>query len=147
MAGMVVPPGSRYRNPSIAAVPVGIGEGSRAADLWAQDPRQGDSPGARRSASVCVLAGPCHVRDCGAAVSPKSVSYEQLVGISACLALALLAHLGSLPVWVLVTVAVSGGIRLLLARRGRAAPPRAVRLVISAAAIALLFLQLRTFNG
>jgi protein-glutamine gamma-glutamyltransferase len=80
-------------------------------------------------------------------VSPKSVSYEQLVGISACLALALLAHLGSLPVWVLVTVAVSGGIRAARARRGRAAPPRAVRLAIDALAIALLFLQFRTFNG
>jgi protein-glutamine gamma-glutamyltransferase len=80
-------------------------------------------------------------------VSPKSVSYEQLVGISACLALALLAHLGSLPVWVLVTVAVSGGIRAARARRGRAAPPRAVRLGIDALAIALLFLQFRTFNG
>jgi transglutaminase-like putative cysteine protease len=80
-------------------------------------------------------------------VSPKSVSYEQLVGISACLALALLAHLGSLPVWVLVTVAVSGGIRAARARRGRAAPPRAVRLAINALAIALLFLQFRTFNG
>ena len=80
-------------------------------------------------------------------MSPKSVSYEQLVGISACLALALLAHLGSLPVWVLVTVAVSGGIRAARARRGRAAPPRAVRLAIDALAIALLFLQFRTFNG
>jgi transglutaminase-like putative cysteine protease len=80
-------------------------------------------------------------------VSPKTVSYEQIAGISACLALALLAHLGSLPVWVLVTVAVSGGIRLLLARRGRAAPPRAVRLVIALLAAALLFVQFRTFNG
>jgi transglutaminase-like putative cysteine protease len=69
------------------------------------------------------------------------------VGISACLALALLAHLGSLPVWVLVTVAVSGGIRAARARRGRAAPPRGVRLAIDALAIALLFLQFRSFNG
>ncbi len=80
-------------------------------------------------------------------MSPKSVSYEQLVGISACLALALLAHLGSLPVWVLVTVAVSGGIRAARARRGRAAPPRGVRLAVDALAIALLFLEFRTFNG
>jgi transglutaminase-like putative cysteine protease len=50
-------------------------------------------------------------------------------------------------VWVLLTVAVSGGIRLALAHRGRAAPPRAVRLVVAALAIALLFLQFRTFNG
>lgn len=80
-------------------------------------------------------------------MSLKTVSYEQVVGISACLALALLAHLGTLPVWVLVTVAVSGGIRAARARRGRAAPPRAVRLAVDALAIALLFLQFRTFNG
>jgi protein-glutamine gamma-glutamyltransferase len=80
-------------------------------------------------------------------MSPKTVSYEQLAGISACLALALVAHLGSLPVWVLVTVAVSGGIRLLFAHRGRAAPPRSVRLIIAVLAVALLFLQFRTFNG
>ena len=52
-------------------------------------------------------------------MSPKTVSYEQLAGISACLALALVAHLKSLPVWVLVTVAASGGIRLVLAHRRR----------------------------
>jgi transglutaminase-like putative cysteine protease len=80
-------------------------------------------------------------------VNPKPVSYEQLWGIFACLALALLAHLGSLPVWVLVTVAVSGGLRLTLARRGRAAPPRALRLGATVIAIALLFVQFRTFNG
>jgi transglutaminase-like putative cysteine protease len=80
-------------------------------------------------------------------VSPDSVSYQQLLGIFACLALALVAHLESLPVWVLVTVGVSGGIRLLLARRGRPAPPRGVRLGVVALALLLLFLQLRTFNG
>jgi len=80
-------------------------------------------------------------------VNAKTVSYEQLVGIFACLALALAAHLGSLPVWIFVTVAVAGGIRLLLARRGRAAPPRGVRLVIAALAIALLYFQFHTFNG
>ena len=80
-------------------------------------------------------------------MKPKPVSFEQLAGISACLALALVAHLKALPVWVLVTVAVSGGIRLLLAHRGRAAPPSAVRLVTAVLAVALLFVQFRTFNG
>jgi transglutaminase-like putative cysteine protease len=80
-------------------------------------------------------------------VNPTAVSFEQLCGIFACLALALAAHAGSLPVWVLVTVVVSGGIRLLLARRGRAAPARSVRVTIAVLAIALLFVQLRTFNG
>ncbi len=75
------------------------------------------------------------------------VTYEDLLGICACLTLALAAHIASLPVWVLVTIAVAGGIRLLLAHRGRGAPPRALRLTISAVAIALLFLRFRTFNG
>jgi transglutaminase-like putative cysteine protease len=75
------------------------------------------------------------------------VTYPQLLGIFACLALALLAHLDSLPVWVVATVAVSAGIRLLLARRGRPAPPRGVRLSVAGLAILLLFLQLHTFNG
>jgi protein-glutamine gamma-glutamyltransferase len=80
-------------------------------------------------------------------LSPKTVSYGQLLGISACLALALAAHFESLPGWVLATVAVSGAIRLLLARRGRPAPPRIVRLLIAALGIALLFRQFHTFNG
>ncbi len=80
-------------------------------------------------------------------MTPKSLSYDQLWGIFACLALALLAHLGSLPVWVAVIVAVSGGLRLALARRGRHAPPRGLRLGVTAVAIALLFVQFRTFNG
>lgn len=77
----------------------------------------------------------------------KPVTYEQLLWIGACLGLALAAQVGSLPVWVLAAVAVSGGIRLLLASRGRGAPPRGVRLTIAALAIALLFSQFHTFNG
>ncbi len=75
------------------------------------------------------------------------VSYEDLLGISACLALALAAHAASLPVWVLVAAFVCGGIRLFLARQGRGAPSRGVRLLVSGAAIALLFAQFHTFNG
>jgi transglutaminase-like putative cysteine protease len=80
-------------------------------------------------------------------VTAKSLSYDQLWGIFVCLVLALLAHLESLPAWVLVTVAMSGAIRLVLARRGRPAPPRALRLGVAAVAIALLFAKFRTFNG
>src|SRR3984893_6674805 len=144
---MVVARGSRPGDPPIAALPVGVGERSRPAGVRAQNSRQGDCAGARCGASVCLFTGACHVRDGRTAMNPKTVSYEQLVGISACLALALAAHLGSLPVWVLVTVAASGGIRVARARRGRAAPPRGVRLAIAALAVALLFLQFRTFNG
>jgi protein-glutamine gamma-glutamyltransferase len=76
-----------------------------------------------------------------------TVSYEQLLGISVCLALALVPSLSSVPVWVLVTAAVSGGIRLLFARRGRDGPPRAVVLTVACLTVALLFLEFRTFNG
>src|ERR1700676_5426830 len=146
MVGMVLPRGSGHRNAPIAAVPVGIGERSRAARLRPQDPRQGDSPGARRRPSLRLFAGPRDLRNCGAAVSSDSVTYQQLLGIFACLALALVAHLESLPVWVLAAVGVSGGIRLLLARYGRPVP-RGARLGVAALAIALLFLQFHTFNG
>jgi len=80
-------------------------------------------------------------------MNPKLASYPQLLGAFACLALALVAHVQSIPAWVLATVGLSGAIRLLLARRGRSAPPQAVRLAIAALAIALLFVQFRTFNG
>jgi protein-glutamine gamma-glutamyltransferase len=80
-------------------------------------------------------------------MNPKSVSFEQLLGLTVCLALALLAHMGSLPAWVLASVVVAGGIRLELARRGRRIPPRGVRFVVAALLIALLFAQFRTFNG
>ena len=75
-------------------------------------------------------------------------TYEQLAGDFALPRPgAARAHRHRCRVWVLAIVAVSGGIRLVLARRGRAAPPRGVRLVIAVLAIALLFLQFRTFNG
>ncbi|MEP6885013.1 MAG: DUF3488 and transglutaminase-like domain-containing protein [Gammaproteobacteria bacterium] len=80
-------------------------------------------------------------------MNSKLLAYDQLLGISACLALAVAAHFGSLPAWVLVTVAVSGGVRLLLAYRGRPAPPRIVRVSIAALTVALVFAQFHTFNG
>jgi transglutaminase-like putative cysteine protease len=67
--------------------------------------------------------------------------------MGACLGLALATHVASLPGWLTGVVAASIAIRLLLAARGYAAPNRPVRLGIAAAAIAILFLQLRTFNG
>ena len=80
-------------------------------------------------------------------MSPQIIAYEQLLAISVCLALVLLPHIGSLPAWVLVAVAAFGGIRVFLARRGAAAPPRGARLLIAGLAIGQLFLQFHTFNG
>ena len=77
----------------------------------------------------------------------ERVSYEQLLGISGCLALALLAHVTTLPLWVLAIIGVCGLIRLWLARSGRSAPPRRVLIIFAALVMPLLFLRFRTFNG
>ncbi len=77
----------------------------------------------------------------------ERIGIERLAWVTSCLALALVPYLDRLPPWVTVTVLASAGLRLLLAARGRAAPPRAVRMVVSLLAIGLLFLQYRTFNG
>ncbi len=75
------------------------------------------------------------------------VTLERLLWITACLALALLADVATLPPWVTGTVAAVAALRLGFAARGLSAPPRVVRFVIGAAAIVLLFVQFRTFNG
>jgi transglutaminase-like putative cysteine protease len=80
-------------------------------------------------------------------VITERVSYEQLLGISGCLGLALLAHVTTLPLWVPVIVLVCGSIRLLLARSGRSAPPRGILIAVAALAMPLLFLRFHTFNG
>jgi len=80
-------------------------------------------------------------------VKPPAVTYDQLLAISICLALALLPHLGTLPPWVMIAVATLGAIRVGMAWRGGAAPRRGVRLLIAGLAVGLLFSQFHTFNG
>ena len=82
-----------------------------------------------------------------APATAERVTFERLVWISACLALALLAHLGSLPAWVFATVAVIVAVRLVLAARARPAPGRAIRSILTALSVGVLFLQFHTFNG
>ncbi len=77
----------------------------------------------------------------------ERVSYEQLLGISICLALALLAHISTLPFWVPGIVVACGLVRLGLARSGRSAPSRSVLVTVAALTIPLLFLRFHTFNG
>ena len=77
----------------------------------------------------------------------ERITYEQLLGISACVGLALIAHLSTLPIWVPVVVVVCALIRLSLARKGGGAPPRSVLLTVAGLSIALLFLRFHTFNG
>ena len=82
-----------------------------------------------------------------AAASSQDVTYPQLKAVSACLVLALAVHISAMPFWLLAVVLGSLALRLLLAARGYAAPARTVRLGIAGAAILILFIQLRTFNG
>jgi transglutaminase-like putative cysteine protease len=80
-------------------------------------------------------------------ITADRVTFDQLLWVTACLGLALLAGIATLPVWIAVTVGGVAGIRLVLAARGSDAPPRTVRFIIATVAIGLLFLQFRTFNG
>ena len=77
----------------------------------------------------------------------EKVSFEQLAGITGCLALALAAHVTSLPPWLLLTAAACGAIRILQSHRGRDAPPRGVLFVIALASMSMLILRFRTLNG
>jgi protein-glutamine gamma-glutamyltransferase len=77
----------------------------------------------------------------------QGVTYRELRAMAVCLGLAIAPHVASLPLWLTAVVAASIAMRLILAARGHAAPSRPVKLGIAAAAIAILFLQLRTFNG
>src|ERR1700760_895900 len=80
-------------------------------------------------------------------MNSERVTYEQLLGISVCLALALAAHLTSLPLWVPALAVTCGAARLGLARSGRGAPSRGVLIAVAGLAIPLLFLRFHTFNG
>ena len=82
-----------------------------------------------------------------ASASATHVTYPQLKSSCLCLALALAAYVAAVPIWILILVCAAGAIRLGLAARGYAAPGRAIRLAIAAAAVVLLFIELRTFNG
>jgi protein-glutamine gamma-glutamyltransferase len=77
----------------------------------------------------------------------ERVSFLDLLSISACLLLALLGHVQSLPVWVSIIVAVCGAIRLTLAWRGGGAPQRWVLLTVAFLVVAVTFLRFHTFNG
>jgi transglutaminase-like putative cysteine protease len=80
-------------------------------------------------------------------MTPARLTPERLAWTAACLGLALIPHVTVLPLWILITVAAAVAIRILLAVRGRDAPPTALRMSVAVLAVALLFLQFRTFNG
>jgi transglutaminase-like putative cysteine protease len=75
------------------------------------------------------------------------VTYEQLLGISGCLALALLAHITTLPLWVPGIVVACGIIRLGLARGGRGTPPGPLLVTVAVLVVPLLLVRFHTFNG
>jgi transglutaminase-like putative cysteine protease len=74
-------------------------------------------------------------------------TFSRLGWTATSLALALLPHWPTLPIWIAVTVGLAATIRLLLAWYGRELPPAFLRLAISAIAITLLLIQFHTFNG
>ena len=75
------------------------------------------------------------------------VTYEQLLGISGCLGLALLAHIATLPLWVPAIVVGCGIVRLSLARSGRGAVPGSMLVFLAVLAVPLLLVRFHTFNG
>ncbi len=77
----------------------------------------------------------------------QRVSREQLSATAGCLLLALLPHLPGLRWWIIATIAVVGGLRVLLALRGRDAPPRAVTALLALLAISMLAVKFRGFSG
>jgi transglutaminase-like putative cysteine protease len=81
------------------------------------------------------------------ALAGERVTFERLLWISGCLVLTVLAEVSTLPIWVTATVGATVVLRLLMSARGGDAPPRGIRLAISAVSIGLLFLQFHTFNG
>jgi len=77
----------------------------------------------------------------------REVTYRELRAMAVCLGLAMAVHIAALPVWLTAVVAMCVAMRLFLSARGRSAPSKPVKLGISAAAVIILFLQFRTFNG
>jgi protein-glutamine gamma-glutamyltransferase len=77
----------------------------------------------------------------------ERMPFDQLLGITACLTLALAVHITSLPVWVLATIALCVAIRLVLGFRNVGLPPRWLLISVSSLAIALLWVRFRTFTG
>lgn len=77
----------------------------------------------------------------------ERLSFQQLLSMTGCLLLALLAHVNSLPLWVMIFVAICAAIRLTLAWRGDGPPNRWILFTVALFAIGLMFLRFRTFNG
>jgi protein-glutamine gamma-glutamyltransferase len=77
----------------------------------------------------------------------ERMPFDQLLGITACMTLALAVHITSLPVWVLTTIAVCVAIRLVLGFRNVGLPPRWLLIAVSSLAITLLWVRFRTFTG
>src|ERR1700723_4256822 len=146
MARLVHAGGFGHRGAALAALSLGAGERRRAATLWAADSRQRACAVRRRSASLRLLAGAGRFRRQRNMITDR-VTYEQLLGISGCLALALLAHITTLPLWVPGIVVACGLIRLGLARSGRGPLPGSVLVTVAVLVVPLLLVRFHTFNG
>ena len=80
-------------------------------------------------------------------MNADKMPFDQLIGITVCLCLALAAHVSSLPIWVLATIAMCALIRLTLGFRNGSLPPRWLLMTVATLAIGLLWLRFRTFSG
>jgi protein-glutamine gamma-glutamyltransferase len=81
------------------------------------------------------------------AARADALPLPRLLWTAGCCALAVLASLPILPLWVIAIAYIAGGARILLAIRLQGPPPRAVLLGAAALPIALLLLRFHTFNG
>src|ERR1700723_635353 len=146
MARLVHAGGFGHRGAALAALSLGAGERRRAAALRAANSRQGACALGRRGASLRLFAGAGRFRRRRNMITDR-VTYEQLLGISGCLALALLAHITTLPLWVPGIVVACGLIRLGLARSGRGPLPGSVLVTVAVLVVPLLLVRFHTFNG
>ena len=80
-------------------------------------------------------------------MNSAGVTTRRLAWTTGCFALAVLANLASLPVWVLIIACSAGGVRLGLSFFGRGAPPKSLTLLAAGFALTLVLLRFHTFNG
>src|SRR6202046_2271660 len=146
MARLVHAGGVGHGGAALAALSLGAGERRRAAALRAANSRQGACAIGRRGPSLRLFAGAGRFRRQRNMITDR-VTYEQLLGISGCLALALLAHITTLPLWVPGIVVACGLIRLGLARSGRGSLPGSVLVTVAVLVVPLLLVRFHTFNG
>ena len=104
MARLVLARRAGRRGTPVAAVPLGArerGGTSRPTACGCPGTEIAPGRGAAHRSPVCGRCAALAASSLESSIAEPRVTYEQLLGICACLALALLAHVGSLPLWIL----------------------------------------------